>query len=333
MKIYFDEIISKQQYFFDESDINVINKNLNNEFFNEEEKKDFNELLTKIDKKSLNNIQTNSPFYEEINPRLTFNKENMSKTDLGKLGVYLINRSDIEVNFRDLNNVWHDKKYKNTWPVTIDTLFFITELYEFLKNKNLDIKNILDLGCGSGFLGQHLSKIFTSSEITFADINPNALKLSKVNNEINNFSSKFNYVETDSFSKIQGKFDLIVMNPPYIPHKPIDHLEKNSHNCYNGLDLLLNSLENFEDYLNKNGYLIFLYSDVGKNEVEQKLNGSSFNIISKNSLEVPFRIEDILKDKSWMKKLIEINGLIHKKISKDNKYEFWHKLNLIIIKK
>lgn len=73
--------------------------------------------------------------------------------------------------------------------------------------------NILDIGTGSGAISIVL-KNKLNSNVTACDISKKALNVAINNAKINNSSIKF--IESDIFSNINDKFDIIISNPPYI---------------------------------------------------------------------------------------------------------------------
>lgn len=73
---------------------------------------------------------------------------------------------------------------------------------------------ILDLGCGWGPVGTILLKFHPESRMSFSDINARALDLVKKNLEANVPGGKAAYYLSDGLEKIDGKFDLILLNPP-----------------------------------------------------------------------------------------------------------------------
>ncbi len=89
------------------------------------------------------------------------------------------------------------------------------------------IKNswsVLDLGCGYGALGISIAKSFPDNEITMSDVNERALKLVKMNIELNDIDNKnknIKIIKSDAFSKIKEKFNTILINPPQTAGKHI----------------------------------------------------------------------------------------------------------------
>jgi release factor glutamine methyltransferase len=79
--------------------------------------------------------------------------------------------------------------------------------------------NLLDLGTGSGCIGLTLALEEKSLHVTISDISEKALKIASFNNE--NLHAEATVIQSDLFDSIEGKFDVIVSNPPYIPDSEI----------------------------------------------------------------------------------------------------------------
>ena len=83
-------------------------------------------------------------------------------------------------------------------------------------------KTLLDLCCGTGCIGVSLAKL-GSFEVTFGDISPDCLGLARENAALNGVPGKF--LLTDMFSDISEGYDLICVNPPYIPTSELASLQ------------------------------------------------------------------------------------------------------------
>ncbi len=72
---------------------------------------------------------------------------------------------------------------------------------------------ILDLGCGYGAVGISIAKLFPPAKIFLTDINQRAIKLAKMNAELNN--AKVTVRQGAMLSAFEGeKFNTILLNPP-----------------------------------------------------------------------------------------------------------------------
>jgi len=85
-----------------------------------------------------------------------------------------------------------------------------TKLLALVAGK-LDFTNSIEIGSGSGFISIYLAKLGRRSE--GVDISDSAINCSKKNATLNDLHVKFN--KSDLFSRVSGKYDLIIFNPPY----------------------------------------------------------------------------------------------------------------------
>jgi len=89
------------------------------------------------------------------------------------------------------------------------------ELVEYVQNLDLpSAPQILDLCSGSGVIGLTLQAELPDAVVTLADISPEALALSRENEQL--LGLEVQSVQSDMFSAISGKYDLIICNPPYV---------------------------------------------------------------------------------------------------------------------
>ncbi|NBX66220.1 MAG: peptide chain release factor N(5)-glutamine methyltransferase [Proteobacteria bacterium] len=87
-----------------------------------------------------------------------------------------------------------------------------------------DIK-ILDLCTGSGCIALTLLNLFSNIKATATDVSPKALSVAKRNAERLGLSNRVRFLESDWLKNIEGRFDVITCNPPYIPSNDIETLE------------------------------------------------------------------------------------------------------------
>lgn len=92
------------------------------------------------------------------------------------------------------------------------------------ENSKADLQ-ILDIGTGSGAIAISLKSARSDWHVTASDISSEALQLAKENSERNQASVDF--IESDVFNQISGKFDVIISNPPYIAYDDEDEVGVN----------------------------------------------------------------------------------------------------------
>lgn len=89
--------------------------------------------------------------------------------------------------------------------------------------RNYSLK-ILDLCSGSGCIGFALAESFPNFEVLGVDLNQQALDLAQHNKKMLGLKN-INFLKSDLFENLgEQKFDIVVSNPPYIPHSYKDKL-------------------------------------------------------------------------------------------------------------
>lgn len=89
------------------------------------------------------------------------------------------------------------------------------ELVQMILDENeQDRRTVLDIGTGSGAIALALAEKRKEWEITASDVSEKALELAQLNAKRHQIS--LNFILSDVFENIQGQYDIIVSNPPYI---------------------------------------------------------------------------------------------------------------------
>ena len=109
------------------------------------------------------------------------------------------------------------KVNKNTLIPRFETELLVEKTYNYIKKYfNKDNIKILDIGTGSGCIAITLNKLLNNSDVTGVDISSETLDVAKENNISNNANVKF--IESDLFSNVNERYDVIISNPPYISY-------------------------------------------------------------------------------------------------------------------
>jgi release factor glutamine methyltransferase len=76
--------------------------------------------------------------------------------------------------------------------------------------------NVLDLGTGSGIIAVTLMAEWPNARALATDISPTALAVARQNAARFDIGDRLSFAHSNWFEGVQGRFDLIVANPPYI---------------------------------------------------------------------------------------------------------------------
>lgn len=140
-------------------------------------------------------------------------------------------------------------------PIFEDSKFLAQAVRDETKRGDV----VLDLGTGTGIQGIFASE--KASKVISVDINPAALECARLNVHHHHLENKMTIFESDLFSKINQKFDLIIFNPPFRWFKPRDILERGElDENYSTLNKFFNEVKN---YLNENGRILLIFSSSG----------------------------------------------------------------------
>lgn len=136
---------------------------------------------------------------------------------------------------------------------------------------------VLDMCTGSGCLAVSIAKHCADKkvQVTAADVSDAAIMLAKENAMLNGV--EVNFVQSDLFSKIHGRFNLIVCNPPYIKSSDIEGLQREVRDYEprialdggeDGLDFYRRLAKEVTRYIAKGGMLML---EVGEDQAEEVL--------------------------------------------------------------
>jgi release factor glutamine methyltransferase len=132
-----------------------------------------------------------------------------------------------------------------------DSYLLSGAIEKWLKGKDKKIK-ILDMGSGSGIQAETcIKKGF--KEVEAADIEQEVIDFLK--------RKKIKARQSNLFSKIKGKFDLVVFNPPYLPEDKYDK-EKDTTGGKKGHETIVRFLKQAKAHLTKGGTILLLYSSL-----------------------------------------------------------------------
>ena len=107
-----------------------------------------------------------------------------------------------------------------------------------VKEAGLEGVRVLDMCTGSGCILISLLKMCSGVTGVGVDISKGALAVAKANGEMLLGEQIVTWLESDMFTGVEGKYDVMTSNPPYIPTKVIEELmpEVREHEPMGALD-------------------------------------------------------------------------------------------------
>ena len=187
-----------------------------------------------------------------------------------------------------------NKKYfwKSEFLVTRDTLIprpdtelIIEQILKLTKYQNQI--NILDIGVGSGCILLSILKERKNFYGTGIDVSKNCLNISKINAKKLKVDKRLRFYKSDVDKFVQGKYDLIVSNPPYINLNDLKYLERDVVNFepklalnggLDGLSEIRKVIKKSSELIKKKGKFILEIGFDQKNKVSNLLKKEGFYI-------------------------------------------------------
>ncbi|MDE6586028.1 MAG: peptide chain release factor N(5)-glutamine methyltransferase, partial [Clostridia bacterium] len=150
---------------------------------------------------------------------------------------------------------------------------------------------ILDMCTGSGCIAVSVAKALQGKDVTVtaADLSDAAIMLAKENAKSNGVN--VNFVQSDMFTNVRGRYNIIVCNPPYIKSGDIPNIQKEVREHEprvaldggeDGLDFYRRIAADVRSYLAKDGMLIMECGENQTNEILQLFPKRDYAIVLKD---------------------------------------------------
>lgn len=166
---------------------------------------------------------------------------------------------------------------------------------------------LLDMCTGSGCIGIGSALRFEDAAVDLVDISHEALSVAQANIERYDLTGRVQVIQSNLFTELTEKYDLILANPPYVDQHDIDTMPAEFLSeprlglvaGKDGLDIAHIILKQAADYLNDEGYLVLevgnswmaletYYNQIPFTWVEFENGGHGVLIMSKSELEMYF---------------------------------------------
>ena len=163
------------------------------------------------------------------------------------------------------------------------------ELVRLMLKEDLDGKEILDIGTGSGCIAISLAKNLPNAKVTALDISKDAIEVARENANLNNVSIEFIHADILEFT-FEKKYDVIVSNPPYVLDSEKSLMKKNVLDFEPHLSLFVNDIDpllyykeiinSLKDNLNVSGFFFFEINNIYCKILMKFLKSYDFNVKS-----------------------------------------------------
>jgi len=152
---------------------------------------------------------------------------------------------------------------------------------------------MLDLCTGSGCIAISLAKHLKCGKLIATDISAKSVQIAEKNAILNGVESKIEFRQADLFDGLNGKFDIIVCNPPYIRRQELGSLpvevsfdpEIALDGGEDGLNFYRKISAQAPIFLKENGMLVLELGDGQAEGVKDMLNGKTEIIKDLNGIE------------------------------------------------
>ena len=172
-----------------------------------------------------------------------------------------------------------------------DTLLAAEVLLRNITGKEL---KVAEIGTGTGALGIIAAMDGRVSHVIMSDISEDALRCAKENAKSNGVEEKCEFIKSNLFDSIDGNFDIIIFNPPYLPD---DDEVRSGKNWWSGgptgIEITKLFIEQAEAHLKSNGIIITVESSLADSKtLHDFIEAKGFRIADSEKVHIFF--EDIV---------------------------------------
>jgi methylase of polypeptide subunit release factors len=177
---------------------------------------------------------------------------------------------------------WQVRKLNSAWPsITLEgkRLVIFPGVYKPLENEPALAEHcregdrVLDLGCGSG-----VNSVFSAPkarEVVAVDISDQAVENTRENCRIHGLTN-VSVAKSDMFSNVQGRFDMIVANPPYVAAD----FEKEEEQFATSTRYLPQLFGHAAEHLTERGRLVIQFPMWFRKRIERLAAANNFKVVS-----------------------------------------------------
>ena len=164
---------------------------------------------------------------------------------------------------------------ETVYPVSDDSILLIRSL------NVIPGERVLEIGCGSGVVSIHCAK--NGCIVTAVDINPEAVETARINADLNYVP--LDVIHSDVYDSVDGVFDTIIFNLPYLPVEEEGMAEKAWSGGVDGMGPLPRLLNESPKYLDPNGRVVVVTSSLmDQGRLNDTLEGYDVKVIGEEPM-------------------------------------------------
>lgn len=251
----------------------------------------------------------------------------------GKLGERLasvFSKQLVEIEAEGVKVLWRNAP--EFWPASIDTIHMARDIVDsgILRGA----QTVLDLGCGTGFLGLTAARNGRSvRHVVFSDWLLTPLLFSSVSwwrarTESDGVTAEFRVGLETSWSyprATRDTFDVVLCNPPYLPI-PVEFSDIGLSSTVAGTDLLEHAVAEAPKLAKR---VVLSFSTLASPEVDTILRRTGRKLRPLGpSRRVPFRVVQAYRNPKYLQWLLRERGLIYEPSSY---YQLWHEIQTFVL--
>ena len=131
----------------------------------------------------------------------------------------------------------------------------------------------IDIGTGSGIQGMVAAK--KGCDVTFVDIDPDALECARANASENGVIG--NFIQSDLFESVAEKYNTVIFNPPYLPSQRVGsrkNLDLALDGGRDGREVIERFLSQYGEHVLEDHTILMVESSLNKYERDLKRLGA-----------------------------------------------------------
>jgi tRNA1(Val) A37 N6-methylase TrmN6 len=227
--------------------------------------------------------------------------------------------------------------FPRVWSPSIDTLLFCRALRELMPTLERPRAG-LEIGCGSGYLSLYMMEALARAgrpleELHVVDIDPLAVQcaMGVLERRAEKTVVSASLGRRGDALRVRGRYDLVLMNPPYIRRPPQLASARFQDNPWEGVALIRELAERGPQFLTPGGSLVLVVSSLCDDLVMPWLE-ASFRVHELTAMEVPLKVyavtsELTAKSRAWMEFLEKSEGLGSGELR--DGYDAWQTLRVL----